>query len=384
MARATAADTSTNQDRYPPFGWLVKFLLVVFGVGALLSASQEYFSILAEGEKYSFIYPLIWEFTGYFTSFLVSFPAYFFMRRFPISRGRLWRIPLHVAASFGFSLLSTTLFYVVRLRIYGWFGLGHYDYGILFYRYLYEFHKFMIFYWSFYGLLRLYSYVVQNRERELRTVQLESQLNQARVEALKTQINPHFLFNTLNTISSEMYESVPAADRMISLLGDMLRRTLARSDRQLVTVSEELELLELYLGIMRARFEDKLVIDLRASDAAENALVPSFLLQPLVENAIKYNQPTGEQIARVWLTTSVEEGRLRLEVADNGPGLKPNFQPGTGLANVLKRLEYLYGRQARLDFRAREGGGLRVVLDLPFKQESESQDASAQVAEEHA
>src|SRR4030042_2581272 len=139
-----------NEDRDPPTGRLFKFMLVVFSVGGLLSASQEYFDRLADAEKNtSFLYPLIWEGTGYSTAFLMAIPLYLFVRRFPITRATMaWRIPLHVIASFLFCVLDTSVFYVVRLWIYDVFGLGEYHYGVLYYRYIFEFHKFMVFYWA--------------------------------------------------------------------------------------------------------------------------------------------------------------------------------------------------------------------------------------------
>ncbi len=352
---------------FPPLGLVMKAMFVLMTLSMFWKASHEYFSHLAENRALPFLYPLIWEITGHASTLLLIPLIYLFIRRFPIRRPHAWAWALvHVAGSLGFSLVNTTIFYEARLRIYDWFSLGSYGYGNVYYRYLYEFQVFVLLYWSFYGALRLYSYVEENRERELRTARLEAQLNQARLDVLKTQINPHFLFNTLNTISSVMYENVSAADRMISLLSQMLRRTLDRADKQLVPLVDDMELLELYLEIMRARFGDRLSAHIDISEPARAALVPSFLLQPLVENSLKFNRAAGAHVAAVRLRAARQDDWLVLEIEDNGPGLAPDFRPGTGLTNVNKRLEHLYGNDHQVKLENRPEGGLRVTIRIPY------------------
>ena len=356
-----------NRNSFPPLGLVMKAMFVLLTLSMFWKASHEYFSHLAEYEPVPFLYPLIWELTGHASTLLLIPLIYLFIRRFPIRRPHAWAWTLvHVAGSLGFSVINTTVFYEARLRIYDWFDLGAYGYGNVYYRYLYEFQVFVLLYWSFYGALCLYAYVVENKERELRTARLEAELNQARLDVLKTQINPHFLFNTLNTISSVMYENVNAADRMISLLSQMLRRTLDRADQQVVPLSDDIELLELYLEIMRARFGDKLSTSIAISEPARNALVPSFLLQPLVENSLKFNRAAGPQVAAVRLRAARQGDWLELEIEDNGPGLAPDFRPGTGLSNVNKRLAHLYGNDHEVKLENRPEGGLRVTIRIPF------------------
>jgi len=356
-----------NRKNLPPLGMVMKAMFVLLTLSTFWKASHEYFSHLAENYPLRFIYPLVWELTGHASTLLLIAPIYLFIRRFPIKRPHAWAWTiLHVAASLGFSVINTTVFYEARLRIYDWFNLGTYGYGNVYYRYLFEFQVFLFLYWSFYGALALYAYVAENRERELRTARLEAELNQARLDVLKTQINPHFLFNTLNTISSVMYENVTAADRMISLLSQMLRRTLDRADQQVVPLSDDIELLELYLEIMRARFGDRLSTRIEVAESARNALVPSFLLQPLVENSLKFNRAAGAQVAAVRLRAARQGSRLELQIEDNGPGLPPDFRPGTGLSNVNRRLEHLYGSEHDVKLENRPEGGLRVTIRIPF------------------
>ncbi|MFB3904550.1 MAG: sensor histidine kinase [Acidobacteriota bacterium] len=356
-----------SSDNFPPLGLVMKAVVVILTLSMFWKASHEYFSHLANNHRLPFLYPFVWELTGHASTLLLIPLIYLFIRRFPIRRPHAWAwILLHVAASLGFSLVNTTVFNEARLRIYEWFDLGEYGYGNVYFRYLYEFQVFLLAYWSFYGALLLYTYVVANREREGRTLRLEAELNQARLDVLKTQMNPHFLFNTLNTISSVMYENAPAADRMISLLGQMLRRTLDRADRQVVPLCDDLELLELYLEIMRARFGDRLSADIDIAGPARNALVPSFLLQPLVENSLKFNRTAGTQVVAVRVRAAQTGHWLELAVEDNGPGLPPDFRPGTGLSNLNKRLEYLYGEDHEVKLQDRPEGGLRVTIRLPF------------------
>ncbi len=295
--------------------------LALMTAAAAWTSSQVYFDNLTQGQPVPLVYPLIWEFTGHYASLLFVPFLYWFARVFPVKGPRRTR---------SFSLISSPLFSfrspTPRCSSNSASGSMTFStWGVTatarsYYRYIFEFHKSLVFYWAAYGFLELYAYVAENRQRELKTAQLEAQLNQARLDVLKTQINPHFLFNTLNTISSVMYEDVKAADRMISLLSQMLRRTLERSDKQLVALGEEIELLELYLAIMKLRFQEKLVIRIDIPPECTGALLPSFLLQPLVENAIKFNRPVGDAIAHVEIQAKTTAGRLILFVKDNGPG----------------------------------------------------------------
>jgi len=345
----------------------MKVMVAVLSFSTFYKAVQTYAIHQAENEPVPFVYPLIWEVTGHFFTLLLIPIVYLFIKRFPIAGPRRWlRALVHLGASFAFSVIDTTAFYEARLWIYDSFDLGPYGYGNAYYRYLYEFQVFLVMYWLSYGALRLYVYVIENRERQVRTARLEAQLNQARLDVLKTQINPHFLFNTLNTISSVMYENVTAADRMISLLSQMLRRTLDRADQQVVPLHDDVELLELYLEIMKARFGDRLRTRVHISTTANQALIPSFLLQPLVENSIKFNPAAGEQVAEVSVEANVAGEWLELKIEDNGPGLRPNFQPGTGLTNVRKRLEHLYGPRHTFDLSNRPEGGLAVTIRVPY------------------
>ncbi|HXK58378.1 MAG TPA: histidine kinase [Acidobacteriota bacterium] len=375
-----------NQDNLPSLGLVMKAMAALLGFSTFYKAFQTYFIRRAENDPVAFLHPFIWEATGHFATLLLIPLIYLFIRRYPITGPKRWLLALlHLAVSMAFSIIDTTAFYEARLWIYDYFDLGSYSYGNVYYRYLYEFQVFVVLYWLFYGALHLYAYVNENRKRQIRTAQLEAELNQARLDVLKTQINPHFLFNTLNTISSVMYENVSAADRMISLLSQMLRRTLDRAQHQVVPLRDDVEILELYLEIMRARFGDRLSTCIEIPENAGRALVPSFLLQPLVENSIKFNPVAGERVAEIVVRAEVKGNWLELVIEDNGPGLGPRFRPGTGLRNIQSRLDHIYGKEYRMEMRNKPEGGLNVTIRVPYTPaDQESVTVNGELAEAEA
>ena len=223
-----------------------------------------------------------------------------------------------------------------------------------------------------YVILLLGTYAVDYfgklRERELRTAQLESRLQEAKLAALRAQLNPHFLFNALNSVSALMYRDVDAADAMLARIGELLRLTLAADGSQEVRLSEELELLERYLDIERIRFADRLAITVDVPESALGARVPPFSLQPLVENAIRHGvsrRPLGGQVV---VSARQVADRLQLRVTDDGPGLGPEMvREGIGLRNTRDRLQQLYGNAQQLAFSKPEAGGLEVMVELPWR-----------------
>jgi LytS/YehU family sensor histidine kinase len=233
-----------------------------------------------------------------------------------------------------------------------------------------EYHKQFFVYWTIFGIFFLFRYVRKNQERKLKTAQLEEQLTKARLQALQMQLNPHFLFNTLNMISATMYENVKAADRMIASLSDLLRITLKSKDREQYTFEKELEVLTLYVDIMKARFGDRLIINMDIDNKTLNAMVPGFILQPLVENSIKHGMETLETTI-INITSHKKENRLVLTIEDNGPGLPgaPDqvMTNGVGLSNTEERLEKLYGADHGFHLDNMEHGGLRVTIDIPIR-----------------
>jgi len=180
-------------------------------------------------------------------------------------------------------------------------------------------------------------------------------------------LQPHFLFNALNTVSSVMYDDPRKADSMIARLGDLLRRSISDAEAQEVPLEREIETLELYLDVMRQRFEDKLQVDVRMDEEVRRALVPHLLLQPLVENSIKHGVDPRSHGVSVTITAARQGEATRIAVRDSGRGLPAGgVRKGTGLANTAERLERLYGERQRLALENGEGGGALVTVDVPY------------------
>jgi two-component system LytT family sensor kinase len=211
-----------------------------------------------------------------------------------------------------------------------------------------------------------------SRERRLRAERLQAQLTSAQLEVLKMQLQPHFLFNTLNTISELVHEDSDAADRMITRLGDLLRLSLDNAGRQEVALKQELEFLQAYLEIETTRFEDRLSIHLDVEPDTLDARVPNLVLQPLVENAIHHGIASSSAPGRVDIIARRMDGRLELEVRDSGTGLRgaPAPREGVGLRNTRARLQQLYGADHRFELRGGATGGVIVNISFPFRVEA--------------
>lgn len=208
------------------------------------------------------------------------------------------------------------------------------------------------------------------RQNELRKVQLESHLATARLEALKSQLRPHFLFNTLHSISSLMFTDVAAADQMMSLLSDLLRQSLRNSESQVTTLRDELQFVDTYLEIESIRFESRLTIERDIAPDTLGALVPYLVLQPLVENAVRHGVARMASGGRIRIASSHVGGHLLLQVTDNGPGIQSltasSSRTGLGLSSTHERLRTLYGDEQRMEIHAAADGGTTVQIHLPL------------------
>ncbi|HEY6334127.1 MAG TPA: histidine kinase [Blastocatellia bacterium] len=234
-----------------------------------------------------------------------------------------------------------------------------------------------------YATILLVSYVIiyqrRYQQEELKASQLEARLAQAelqaanaRLGALKMQLQPHFLFNTLNSISALMEDNVEAADRMLTRMSNLLRRTLESSSVDTVTLSEELEFVRCYLDIERVRLEDRLAVEFDFPPETLSAAVPNLILQPVVENAIKHAIAPSECGGKIRIGATIRQGRLLLAVTDSGcvidgkqvgPGDSRN---GVGLSNTRARLAQHYGKDQSLQMAHLDDGGFRVSIEIPF------------------
>lgn len=228
------------------------------------------------------------------------------------------------------------------------------------------------------------NYFIQIEEQADRLERLEAQATGAQLAMLRYQLNPHFLFNTLNSISTlVLLKQTDPANAMLTRLSRFLRHTLESNPGGKVTLAQEVETLRLYLDIERMRFEERLRTEFRIEHRAAKAMLPSLLLQPLIENAIKYAVSPQEEGAKITLTAQVIGEKLRVTVADSGPG--PDAEPsihtvstGVGLTNIRDRLAQAYGENHRFETRAPPDGGFTVIIEIPFE-EAEVEETAADV-----
>jgi two-component system, LytTR family, sensor kinase len=236
---------------------------------------------------------------------------------------------------------------------------------------VYVFHSNLITYWILVGAAFGYDYYVRFRRGEVRAAQLSEQLAQTQLQALRAQFHPHFLFNTLNAISTLLHRDPEAADRMIARLSELLRITLEEVGVQRVPLAKELEFLERYLEIEQTRFADRLTVEFRIAPETLSAYMPYLILQPIVENSIRHGIAPRARVGVIEVRASRERDLLMLEVRDNGVGISRDSQTmprkGTGLSNIKKRLENLYGENCRFEVKNGSAGGVQVTLAIPFE-----------------
>jgi LytS/YehU family sensor histidine kinase len=226
----------------------------------------------------------------------------------------------------------------------------------------------IIAYGVFLAAATLWDWAATLRDRELRAAQLEAALIDARLQALRMQLQPHFLFNTLHTISSVMYDDPRSADQMIEHLGELLRSSLQQAPAHEVTLTEELHMLGHYAALMQARFDDRLELCVDVDAKARASRVPVLLLQPLLENVMRHGVAVSQQPVRVDIRARIIDGKLALEVVDDGPGSiggGATRSTGIGLYNTRERLRLLYREHAEFTAGDRAEGGFCVRLSIP-------------------
>jgi two-component system, LytTR family, sensor kinase len=339
-----------------------------FGFWTLIGvafAFQFYISSAKAGLEVSWQEAVNYALVDWYVFGVLSIPVVWLTRRFNFESGNRARsLVIHIPGSLVFSLA----YMVLRAWIGRW--QSHASFTEAFQPLLVKTWLFnLLVYWVIVAVSFAFDYSRKFRERELRAVELEKRLAQAKLQALRMQLNPHFLFNTLHSISSLMHQDPQAADRMIARLSDLLRATLESSDTQEVTLREELEILERYLAIEQIRFGDRLTVKMEIAPDTLDAHVPNLILQPLVENAICHGVQPHAKPGRIELRAHRANGTLALEVCDNGGGLRKDEPPpeGVGLSNTRARLHTLYGRDHDIELRDAPGGGLQVRLTIPFR-----------------
>lgn len=346
-------------------------LFLICNAGWILLFGYKYLDFVTRDNPTRPMVPFLEEFTGAYVLFLLLPALIYLMRRYPFERATWARsAALHWAIATIFSFVDTTMMAVSRKIIFPLLGMGPYDYGHMPTRYFMEYCFQIIVYVAILSLVQLLDQYRAAHRRALNAAQLENKLAQAQLQNLRLQLQPHFIFNALNTISSIMYEDVQAADEMISRLSDFLRLTLHSSQTQEVPLEDELRILELYLNVMRARFEDRLSVSIDIEDGAKAALVPQLILQPLVENSIRHGIDPETSRVEVAVTARRNHASLCLEVRDRGRGIQEDrsaiLGKGIGLSNTAERLARLYGEEQSLNFENGSDGGLLVTVSMPF------------------
>jgi len=224
-------------------------------------------------------------------------------------------------------------------------------------------------FWAVIGIVHAFEFNRRYREREITAADLRARLSEAQLEALRSQIHPHFLFNTLHGISTLMHRDVEAADRMLTRLSDLLRLTMQHRDRNEISLRDELALVEHYIEIMRIRFGDRLTVTHRIGSETLDALVPQFLLQPLVENALDHGIARTSGPGTIDISADTNDGKLEIAISDNGlhsSGAVGKKKSGIGLANTRRRLEQLYGQSQSISLEKLPDRGTRVTVAIPF------------------
>jgi two-component system LytT family sensor kinase len=357
---------------------IVRTLALWFGAVVLLGLllfAYRHLEVLASHGKESPLYPLIGELTGAFAAGLMYFPCRWLVGRLPLTRDT-WprRLPAYLLLMLLVAPSVTTLIWGLRIVIFPFAGLGSYDYGVMPLRYFMELPIQAVAFTLTVAGIHAWNALEAARRRELHDAQLAGNLARAQLHNLRLQLQPHFLFNALNTISATMYEDPAAADEMLGGLAELLRSSLRTAQSDEVSLEEELAILDRYLALMRARFGERLAVTIDLDPEAAGALVPSLILQPLVENAIRHGNAERTGYGAIAVRARKEGDRLVLEVEDDGPGdarrSGHRTDSGVGLAATAERLRILYGDEQTFkagDADDRAAGGFLARATLPLR-----------------
>jgi two-component system LytT family sensor kinase len=346
------------------FGWVA-----LWSVVGLAIASEIYLSSNFLGRSITWGEAISDSLEDWYVYGVLSLPVVWLARRFPPERGSRWvTAAIHLAAAMAFSLA----FILVRTLV------GEVD-GLLTREpasFAEIFHPLLVRTFPFnllvYGVILSVSHALdyyrKYHERTVQTLELEKHLTEARLQALLHQLKPHFLFNTLNGIASLMHTDVDAADRMLVRLSELLRITMSHTGAPQTTLREEVAFLERYLDIEKIRFRNRLEVVIAVDEDAIDAQVPSLILQPMVENAMRHGVEPHARMGLIELRGTRQEGNLVLTVSDNGAGIVDGApkREGIGVANTRARLIELYGERQKFELVNKPEGGLCVRITIPF------------------
>ena len=354
---------SSPARRWQP--WLLGF--AIWTVLGLLSAAQTSIYFMRDGRPVPWTPVLIDRLTDWYTCAIFTPLFFWIVRAIPWERARWWRA---VGVQTLIALACVPPKYMMYAGIVGWLIPDYRSAVVGSLIVSNAVTEFMAF-GAMFAIIHAVEFNRRAMEDTARAARLETRLAEARLETLTAQLQPHFLFNTLHAISTLMHRDVDAADTMLARLGDLLRRTLDDRGRPEVPLAEELRLLDAYLDIARVRFEDRLTVDVSVASETTDALVPRFVLQPLVENALQHGIGSRHGRGRVTIQAKRDGERLSLSVSDDGEvgALQGNGFPreGIGLTNTRQRLRERYGTNHSLRLSKGEHGGLLVAVSIPFR-----------------
>lgn len=352
----------------------IVLLAALFTAIGLLFFSYHFLDDLARGKTGTALPRFIEEMTGAYAAAIVLPIALWTLRRFPFGR-HTW--PLALAAQVGglvvYTVAHTTLMAISRALLFPLVGLGPYDYGIMRYRYPMEASFDALIYPIVIGFVYVFDRLRRAREAEVRAAELQTRLAQSQLENLKLQLHPHFLFNTLNAISSVMYEDVAKADAMIAQLSDFLRLVLESSGVHEVPLQRELAVERMYVDIMKTRLDSRLTLSFDVDPELRDAAIPFMLLQPILENSIKHGLSPNSNGLDIAISARRAGDDTVIAIRDNGRGLGDNGAiERLGLSNVRERLAHTYGDAAAFAIGPARDAGTIVTLSLPFSSLAEA------------
>lgn len=300
--------------------------------------------------------------------------AYYLDRRFPFQRAQWKRtFAAHIVGALGLCIGWASLGVLLGLLLHRYPAQDNLQRDYL--NWLLTSLPWSVFmYFTVLGCIYAVTYFLDAREREAQRARLAAQLAEAKLSALRMQLNPHFLFNSLNALAVLVRDqNTRGASRMLELLAGLLRQVLHGEYRHEVALEEELRFIERYLAIEQVRFSDRLNVQWSIDPAVRDALVPEFILQPLVENAIRHGVAKRSDAGIIEVAASASDDELVLSVRDDGPGYSPESgNAGVGLANTRARLETLFGDAGRLQFTAADGAGTIATVRFPLRRHTDA------------
>ena len=342
------------------FFWAMQVALTAtatVGRGQVLTRAQSFERSIVSWTVWALVAPII-----------VSFD-----RRLPIAKDALFmRFLLHIPLSLCFTALNLYADAAVGALLHPALRPAAISVDVVRDWFTGAFQGRFIYYWVVLLVYSTFDYASNLKEGEIRTAELERLVSESRLAALRARLHPHFLFNALNTISANVERAPRNARRMLEELGELLRLSLEHAEDSEIPLAHEIAFIERYLDLQKARFEERLTATVSVNPDTLHALVPTFILQPLVENAIRYGTAPSSGKGVVEIQAWRSNGKLHLRVKDDGPGLPAGWDPersvGIGISNTRERLQRLYGhREQTFSLVSNAGKGVCVDLEFPFR-----------------